>query len=160
MGFKYKKPLFLVIGLLVFAALGAGVISYSGLNSRPKPVLSAGYKFSKGISPAKLGLSNGEIVSLNRSFWKHREVLKKAELTVIGQESERGPKEMTPEVGLKFHIQFQGKSGMFYSPENILCKRKYLISEIRRYVSDGARILIAYEKNPDLVNREVEIIDM
>ncbi|WP_415715076.1 hypothetical protein [Maridesulfovibrio sp.] len=156
----FKKPLFLVLGLLVFAVLGTGVVFVSGLKSRPKPVLSSGYQFSKGISPAKLEFSNGEIVTLNRVFWEKRDILKKTVLTVVGQESERGPKKMTAQSGLKFSIELKSKNGMSYSPENVQCKRGRLVSEISRYMDEGAKVLAAYAKDPALLNREVEIVDM
>ncbi|WP_421903731.1 hypothetical protein [Maridesulfovibrio sp.] len=156
---KLKKIVFLIIGLAVFAALGSYAICSIG-GKTPRPVLSSGYKFFKGISPAKLELSNGEIIKLNRSFWENREILKKAVLTVVGQEGDQGPKEMTPQAGLKFSLELQGKGGMIYSPENMLCKRSKLVDEISRYVGEGAKILASYEGLPELKNREVEIIDM
>ncbi|NDV27112.1 hypothetical protein [Desulfovibrio sp. JC010] len=156
---KLRKIVFLIIGLTVFAALGTYAIH--SIKSRPtRAVLSSSYKFSKGISPAKLELTNGEIITLNRSFWENRDVLKKAVLTVVGQESDRGPKVMTPQAGLKFSMQLKSKNGMSYSPENIFCKRGKLASEIKRYVNEGAKVFAAYEGQPELVNREVEIVDM
>ncbi|ACS81616.1 hypothetical protein [Maridesulfovibrio salexigens] len=156
---KVKKIIFLFIGLAVFASLGTYAI-YSIGGKAPRPVLSSGYKFSKGISLARLEFSNGEIIKLNRSFWENREVLKKAVLTVAGQESDHGPKEMTPHAGLKFSLELTGKSGMTYSPENVFCKRGKLVDEISRYVVEGARILASYEAMPEFKDREVEIVDM
>ena len=116
MNSKVKKIIFLFIGLAVFASLGTYAI-YSIGEKVPRPVLSSGYQFSKGISPARLEFSNGEIIRLNRSFWENREVLHKAVLTVAGQEFDHGPKGMTPHAGVKFSLELQGKSGMTYSPE-------------------------------------------
>ncbi|WP_320173953.1 hypothetical protein [Maridesulfovibrio sp.] len=159
MNSKVKKIIFLFIGLAAFAALGTYAI-YSIGGKAPRPVLSSGYKFSKGISPAKLEFSNGEIIRLNKSFWENREVLHKAVLTVAGQESDQGPKEMTPQAGLKFSLELKGKSGMTYSPENVFCQRSNLVDEISRYVGEGARIIASYEALPEFKNREVEIVDM
>lgn len=159
-GFKRKNILLLVIGLLVFAALGTGLIMYSGSSSQPKPVLSSGYQFFKGISPVRLGFSDGEIISLNRTFWEHRDVVKKAVLTVAGQDSDRGPDEMTPKSGLKFSLQLQGKSGMTYSPEKIFCSRERLVGKIEHHLTEGAQVLAHYERRAELNNLEVEIIDM
>ncbi|NDV22248.1 hypothetical protein [Desulfovibrio sp. JC022] len=160
MNSKFKKIVFLLIGLTAFASLGTYAIYSIRGGGKHRVVLSSKYKFSKGISPAKLELSNGEIIKLNRSFWENREVLKKAVLTVAGQESDRGPKEMTPKAGLKFSLELKGKSGMTYSPENIFCQRGKLVDEIARYVGEGAKILASYASDPALQNREVEIVDM
>jgi len=159
-GFKRKNILLLVIGLLVFATLGTGLILYSGPSSQPEPVLSSGYQFFKGISPARLGFSDGEIISLNRTFWEHRDVVKKAVLTVAGQDSDRGPTEITPKVGLKFSLQLQGKTGMVYSPEKIFCPRGRLVDKIEHHLAEGAQVLEHYESRAELNNLEVEIIDM
>ncbi|TIH18090.1 hypothetical protein D0S45_05920 [Marinifilum sp. JC120] len=160
MNSKLKKIVFLLIGLAAFASLGTYTIYSIRGGGKSQAVLSSKYKFSKGISPAKLELSNGEIIKLNRSFWENREVLKKAVLTVVGQESDRGPKEMTPQAGLKFSLELKGKSGMSYSPENVICQRSKLVNEIARYVEEGAKILASYDGMPELSNREVEIVDM
>lgn len=148
-----------MIGLSVFASLGTYAIHSIG-GRTPRAVLSSGYKFFKGISADRLELSNGEIIKLNRSFWENREVIKKAVLTVAGQDSDQGPAEMTSQARLKFFLQLQGKGGMTYSPENISCERGKLVSEISRYVSEGAKVLTNYETSPELKGREVEILDM
>ena len=160
MAAKLKKTILLVIGLIVFAVLGTGLIIYSGPSAPPTPVLSSGYQFLKGISPARLGFNNGEVVRLNRTFWEHHDVVKKAVVTVVGQDSDRGPKEMTPEARLKFSLQLQGKTGLTYSPENIFCPRGRLVDKIERHLAEGAKVLAIYESEFDLTNQKVEIIDM
>ncbi|WP_320006635.1 hypothetical protein [Maridesulfovibrio sp.] len=160
MAAKLKKYILLVIGLIVFAALGTGVILYSGPSAPPKPVLSSGYKFFKGISPVKLGFSNGEVISLNRTFWKHRDVVKKAILTVSGQDLDQGPEVITPKSGLKFYLQLEGKTGMTYAPEKVCCSRGSLVEKIERHLAEGARVLAIYENQSEFNNRNVEIIDM
>ncbi|GEM_PF-2271148 len=156
---KFKKIVFLLIGLTLFAGLGTYAI-YS-IEGRPsRPVLSSKYKFFKGLSEEKLQLSNGEIITLNRSFWENRNILKKAVLTVVEQEAGRKQINVTPQMELKFSLQLQSKKGISYSPQNIQCLRGSLVHEISRYVDEGARILSSYETQPELKNRAVRIIDM
>ncbi|WP_432734463.1 hypothetical protein [Maridesulfovibrio sp. FT414] len=147
-----RKIGMLFIGLSGFALFGTIIFYVAGLGGPPRPELAAGFRFYKSISLNELNFSDSEVLKLNSTLQKNRNVVENTTLTITDAAGRRSE--------LRYSIKIKAKSGMIFSPETRVSARRTLVNDIASQIDRGAGILANYADIPDLKNREVTIVDM
>jgi len=158
---KSNNILYFSIAVIVFALIGTGLFLVNN-HSIPAPVLTGGYKFSKGVSANSLDLNYSEINKLNRCFFSNRNAVNNVSLTIHldGDAKKKSASAIKQDTKLRFRVILESKSGMKFIPEVRTCSRKELVKRVIYSFDRGAEALKTYSANPALKDKVIQIVDI
>ncbi|WP_291329349.1 hypothetical protein [Desulfovibrio sp. UCD-KL4C] len=158
---KSNNILYFSIAVIIFALIGGGLFIVNN-HSIPAPVLTSGYKFSKGVSANNLDLNYSEINKLNRCFFSNRNAVNNVSLTIhlAGDAKKESARAIKQEAHLRFRVILESKNGMKFIPEVRTCSRKELVKRLIYSFDRGVEALKTYSTDPFLKDKVVQIIDI